>query len=359
MKIGQSTSTAVPSQTKQATAKGAGAAPGSVLARDSDNSTTGQLIKGTVIAETNAGYLVKTESGVLLANSLIPLDIGRELWFVPLGGSGLAPASPQEAMPAILRLLLPLLGAGGGGNPFTYDPGLSTAAPAGQGAETAGAEVGNPLASFADYGVGAKPDPLRLLAFIAAINKNGAGKTSFADTIADLVGRESGTHAAKTLEAAGSAIKDLFEAHSQLNTQAQTNPQAQNIFLFPCFFAGNSGWGEWLFSLDKGKEQELNTQSSEYGISFYLTMSRLGEMHLQLTGRGKALQGQFSLSSRAAAAHVNANLSQLLPALEQLFKPVTLSCRYETTNNLQRIKDDLTRKSGTSEEIFALVDLTA
>ncbi len=356
MKIGQSTSTAVPSQTKQATAKGAGAAPGSVLGRNSDNSAVGQLIKGTVIGETNAGYLVKTESGVLLANSLIPLDIGRELWFVQLGGSELAPASPQKAMPAILRLLLPLLGAGGGGNPFTL--GRTAVALAGQGVE-ASAEVGNPLTSLADYGVGAKSDPLRLLAFIAAINKNGAGKTSFVDTIADLVGRESGTHAVKTLEAAGSAIKSLFEAHSQLNAQAQTNPQPQNIFLFPCFFAGNSGWGEWLFSFDKGKEQDLNSESSEYGISFYLTMSRLGEMHLQLTGKGKALHGRFSLSSREAAAHVNANLSQLLPALEQLYKPVTLSCRYETTNNLQRIKDDLIRKSGTSEDLFALVDLTA
>jgi hypothetical protein len=357
MKIGQSPSTPAARQAGQTPDKSSSAE----LSSELDSGTpSSQLVKGTVISKTSVGYLIKTDTGVLTANSFIPLDIGSELWFEPLGGSGsdLAPATPQKAMPAIMRLLLPLLSAGGG-EMLASANSRADAALVGKGATAVSSEAGNPLNFLADYGVTSKADPVKLLAFMAAINKSGVADASFIDTIASgLDGREHGKHVPKTLEAAASAVKSLFEAHAQLNTQAQVNSQSQ-LFLFPYFFAGASGWGEWLYSFDKQNDHDENSTSAEYGISFYLTMTRLGEMHLQLTGKGKELRGTFTLPSREAAAHVNANLAQLQPVLEQFYQPVNISCRHDSVDNLQKIKDDLIRGTGSSKDLFTLLDIKA
>ncbi len=315
-----------------------------------------QMLKGVVMGKTPTGYLVQTDSGVLTASSLIPLEIGREFWFERLGGSdsALVSASPQKAIPVIMRSLLPLLGVGGGENPF--------AALFKQGEGAATAEVNNLLAPLADYGVGPMASPIKLLAFIAAMNQVSPGDTALLNSIMGLVDDDRDGQAgqtAKVKDGGVAALSKLFDAHAQLNNLVQSSQQNQGLFLFPCFFAGASGWGEWLFSFTKEEGGAEDAQPPGYGISFYLTMSRLGDLHLQLAGKGKALQGVFSLPSREAATHVNANLDQLLPILERLYKPVTLSCRCESVNNLHMIKDDLSRKVGMSGDLFTLVDVTA
>ncbi|NOX24673.1 MAG: hypothetical protein GXP59_00855 [Deltaproteobacteria bacterium] len=333
IKINQVSSELLPRPAKEAVNRGP--APQSGQGRAA-NAPAGKLVRGTVIAKTSGGYLVKTAAGVLTADSLVPLEVGREIWFEQFGGSGseLVLAGPQKAMPAIMRLLLPLLGASA--NPLAHNlpPGLAA------------------------YGAGSQADPVKLLAFIAAMSNGGTADNTLFDPFAVLT-RHDGRQASQTAENAVSTLQNLFGAHAQLNSLAPVSQQGQNLFLYPCFFAGTSGWGEWLFSFNRQEGRGSDSSLPEYAVSFYLTMSRLGEMHLQLSGQGKELRGRFTMASRAAAAHVSAHLAQLLPTLERLYQPVTLSCRYESVNNLQKIKTDLAHKTGTSADLFTLVNLTA
>ncbi len=312
-------------------------APQSGPGRAAGNASAGKLVQGTVIAKTSGGYLIKTAAGVLTADSLVPLEVGRDIWFEQFGGSSseLVLAGPQKAMPAIMRLLLPLLSAGA--NPLAHNlpPGLAA------------------------YGVESRADPVKLLAFIAAMSRGcTVADTALFDLLAVLT-RHDGRQASQTANNAVSGLQNLFGAHAQLNNLAPVSQQGQNLFLYPCFFAGASGWGEWLFSFDRQDGRGKDSPLPEYAVSFYLTMSRLGEMHLQLFGRDKELRGRFTMDSRSAAAHVSAHLAQLQPILERLYQPVTLSCQYESVNNLRKIKTDLARKSGASADLFTLVNLTA
>ncbi len=353
MKINPSTPTTATRQSKQTQAR-------SDLPQ-SDNAGTklaNSLLKGVVVAETSGEYLIKTDSGVLSAKSFYPLEIGQELWFSQLGDSesSLIPASPQKAMPAIMRLLLPLLSSGGGENPFlSLDGKDSGIIPESTASASETHNLQTALKALYDYGAAAKPDPLKFLADLAAVNKSGGGSVELGRLL-DIIDN-AGDKIPKNIAGTVSHLKNLLEAHSQFNNQVQIGQPDLNLVLFPLYFAGATGWGEWLFSFDQQGDEDTQG-GGEYGISFYLTMSRLGEMHLQLSSRDKELRGRFTLASQEAVDHVQANLPQLLPVLEKLYKPVNLSCQCQPINNLKKIKDDMTAKVGSSE-FFTLVDLTA
>lgn len=363
MKIGQSTPSA-PSRPGKQGADGLGGKKPATGSTGADL-RPGQMLKGKVIGQgRDSALIVETESGVFSTKSLTLLDIGKEFWFEVLPdnrtGPQLVPASQQNSTLAVLRLLLSVMAGSGSQNPF------AAALEPEQGAANAvnlGVQARNLLGTLADYGIGPESDPIKLLKFITSLNQGAKGDNaapmSVAGIVAELSGQDYGHRVAQELESAIPVLSKVFDSHAQLNSLSQTVPQNQGLFLFPCFFYGASGWGEWLFSFDKQEKSGNSKAPTGYGISFYLAMSRLGDLHLQLQTKGSSLQGAFSLASQEAAQHVRESLGQLLPVLERMYNPVTISCQYRPVKILQKLKEDLSNKVGLEKESFALVDLTA
>ena len=153
-------------------------------------------------------------------------------------------------------------------------------------------------------------------------------------------------------------LVSFFESHAHFNSQAAQAADQDNLFLFPCFFAGDTGIGEWLFSFnyDDGQDDDMG-KGAGYNISFYLQMTNLGDVHLKLHMGESALDGVVTLGSEAAAVHVNDNLHQLTSVLEKMYGQVYFSCRYLSKSCFQQFKDDIIAKS--ELESFTLVDLKA
>lgn len=306
---------------------------------------TERLVKGRVVSIDGDGLLtVATDAGSFTAASTTPLEIGREFWLqVVSAGSTplLAEAGKANAVLNLLRVLLP-------GMVAMEEPAIGLGG-AGQDMKQEAARIPTFLEANA---VDATPDPLKLIKSISQFNLD----------------QPSGEHNPASLRLAslpGGSDIDLpglqkltrmLEAHAAVNQQPPS-AGGSDYLIFPVFFAEQSGRGEWMYSFEQGNDGGSDPEAATASLSFYLAMSRLGDIHLSLTSRSNKLRGAFTLASPDAADHVRQHLPQLVKALEPMADSVIITCRSTPIDCLKILKDDLTAKAGI--ERFALVDVKA
>ncbi len=305
----------------------------------------GRLLKGRVVSADGAGLLtVSTELGPFTAASATPLAVGREFWFqvVQAGTTPLlAEAGKANAVMNLLRVLLPGMAGDLAGLGVTPDGA----------AQLAEADT-TPLSRFlAATALDATPDPLKLLKTVAHFSPTRPGGRP-------LLEGQGLTPVSADIDAAPTAsqkLTRLLDAHTVVNQQLPPSGRA-DYYLYPLFFADGASRGEWLFSFEQeGNETDQGGASSS--LSFYLAMTKLGDIHLHLTVRPKGLSGTFTLTTPEAADHLRHHLPQLVDALEPIGGPVVITCRTAQFDSLRALKEELTAKAGV--ERFALVDVKA
>ncbi len=305
----------------------------------------GRLIKGFVAAlDAKGNYLVKTEWGTLSARSLVSLEVGKEMFFeVVKGGSAplLAVSARVGASLDIIRLLPGLFG-------FSE---LNKAQ-----SETQSVAGRQFLNMITENALGPNPEPDKLLKLLSWLNK---GVPSLTESLQEqLQSIERPEIVGKGQPQVLQKLIKLFEAHATFNNLTPTT-QGQDfepLLICPCFFSGDTRWGEWLFSFKKNQEENTGNEKDNYAISFYLNMSRMGEMFLKLHSRKDKLQGVFSLASQEALTHMQQFLPQLSNSLSAFYETVNITCQLSQKTGLQALKDELASQSGVSS--YALVDCT-
>jgi len=295
----------------------------------------GQLLKGRVLSVDPQGTLtVATDFGLLKAASTTVLPVGRELWLqVAQGGSNplLIEAGKAHAVLNLLRVVL---------------PGLVNTG------EAAGQEMaqGDALRSFWEaYAMDGQPDPVKLAKTMALVGQGQPvteGKSALA-LAAELKGLPVAT---------AQKVAHLVEAHGAVNQSGGGAVSGSDYLLFPVFFAEQAGKGEWLFSFDRqGEGGDAIGDSAT--LSFYLVMSRLGDVHISLASQRQTLSGVITLASDAAAEHVRERLPLLIEAAQAVMGGrVSITCRCGPANCLKALKDDLTARLGQVDH-YALIDI--
>lgn len=328
----------------------------------------GRLIKGTVLSVNADGQTVILADGkTLSAQSLVPLEVGQKLWFEVLREGEpplLGLAGKNGAVVDLMRLLFSFAPAGEvspeGNIANKLAAALQSANP------KLASEVEHFLKLYSEGAIDAESDPVKVLKISLALgffakrqHLSGDNKLSqhqLVDFLSSLSqqGKGSVVEMAEGNKGLAHLLK-LFDSFAQLNSQPVAQDQ-HNFFLFPCFFSGESGWGEWLFRF--AKEGKSGDESGgKYGLSFFLEMSNLGELHFQVYLRGNSLQGVFSVLDEGGSRHLLENLDELSLTLKDLgFHPVNLSCQLAQAKNMHRLKEELTELAG--KELFALVDVT-
>ncbi|MDH5299056.1 MAG: flagellar hook-length control protein FliK [Desulfobulbaceae bacterium] len=334
----------------------------------------GQILKGRVVSlEGDGKVLLEINQRLVTARSLIPLVPGSELLFeVKEGGASpwLALAGKKGAVQEVLRLLLGeaaglaraanILGGGGGvgaaASAMALPPPLLALWEGIRSEATALAVTGE-----ADVGkLG------RLLAWLRPDEGSGRGNPLFPSSLGSRLAQvvdgfraldEDGTLPAgdRPVVAGLDKMARLVEGMQELNRQPLI-PGQPDFLLLPCFFAGDNGWGQWLFSMEDGGGGEEGAASGV--IDFFLQMSRLGDLHLKILLKGGGLHGEFFVADEQVRSHLAAGLPQLTSLFEGYgFQPVSFSCLPARENLLQSLKQNLERRGQLKS--FSLVDLTA
>jgi hypothetical protein len=314
--------------------------------------TQGQLLKGRVVrVEENGRVLLAVDDELFTARTPLKLTEGSEHWLeVRRGGAEpwLALAGQKGAAGELLRLLaaeeagrgkaLELL-LGGGADRHQLPPaaasllqglaGLLRGSAAGDEADSARLIFG--LLSLQDPS-GKKEESVvrrRLADLLAVLPEEAAGRKE------------------------GEKLARIFAAMEEMNLQPAAG---ERFFLFPCLLAGGAGWGEWLLTPDGSGEAAAGDEG--YELSFFLRLSRLGELHLRLTVRGEAIRGIFAAASAEARQHLESSLPELTGLLEGLgFEKISLTCRPAERHLLAELQEALGRCAGLAP--LALVDLRA
>lgn len=320
--------------------------------------TAGQLVRGRVVDLLGQGkVLLNIEGRMLSAESHVAMQEGQELW-LEVKGSGDKPwfalAGKKAAVREVLRLLLAdtqSIGKSGRSLLNLADLPKDAVAP------ELNARLTELLGKFTDNAVGGRPEAekiIRLLNWLGVGQSHGGGKRfspqhfgrQLADILEGLVSSGSGRVAGPGGEFASlEKLAGLLETLHQLNSQPVSSDQ-DLFFLYPCFFSGAAGWGEWLVSLDREGLEDGRQQGSVVSLEFFLEMSRLGELHLQLSMHGKTLRGELALATDAARQHLQEQLPELTGALEGLgYQSVQIGCCLSTDSLLQKMKISLEEKA--------------
>lgn len=312
----------------------------------------GQLIKGTVVGFTGDGKVLLDVGGqTVTARTLVPLILGSELWLeAEQGGSSplLTLAAKKGAVQDFLKLLVagaPLPSASGKGLADL----LSALLPGLAGEATAGGQLSAASVIAATSGGESFPEAIKLLAMLLG---GSAGPRKEISQLLDSFDQNESPQKPALQPAAEKLVK-ILAAHQEINSQPPQTTD-QNFLLFPCFFAGNAGWGEWIFSM--GKEADP-AGGEHYNLSFFLEMSRLGPLALQATIAGRTITGQFLLASDQARSHVEDNVQELVHILEkQGYHPVSFTCRLNKANIVSQLKEALEEKAAIKR--FSLLDVS-
>ncbi len=147
----------------------------------------------------------------------------------------------------------------------------------------------------------------------------------------------------------------FFDSHAVVNREVAQAGPGESV-LVPCFFAGQSGWGEWLWSHDSEQKNEQG-QAQEH-LAFFLEMTNLGPVAIQVILGDNSIAGQFSVADETVYGLVTAALPSLEEKLATLGYEAQFSCRKKSVAVMQDIKDSLetrTHESGPS----SLVDIQA
>ncbi len=149
-------------------------------------------------------------------------------------------------------------------------------------------------------------------------------------------------------------LVSLQQAFLGFNQQAGNNL----LLIAPLFFAGKSGWGEWLVRQEKEQAPNQTGGKASLRFDFFLQLSNLGEMQLSLQVRDQNLQGTFFLEDRAMVEHLSARLGKLQESLAgQGFEAPSFHCRIKEQNSQLRLKK-IFEECGDIANL-ALIDLTA
>lgn len=250
---------------------------------------------------TQLATLLPTMTTLLAQHGVLPSETRAQLatllpaltTLVDQGG-----AFPAEAR-AQLAVLLPALTA-------LLDQGEALPS-------ASGAQFKELVPTVAALAQGAEPAPEKLMLLLASLQGEQspvAPGAPLLDQLTTLLGALPVDGAAASTDAA-----TIARSHALLAAMAHCNQQVpaqhQPLFwFFPCFFAMGEGAGSWLLqtAAEEGPEGK-----GGYTLSFFLEMSRLGEVQLQVAVKGEEVRGAFALADEAAVAH----LRQALPELKE------------------------------------------
>jgi len=312
----------------------------------------GQLIKGIVAGFTGDGKVLLDVGGqTVTARTLVPLTLGSELW-LETGESGSSPlltlAAKKGAVQDFLKLLIagaPLASA----NTRGLADLLSALLPELASQASAGGQVTTGSLIAATSGGESFPEAIKMLTLLLG-SSSGPRKEilELLDTF-----EQKDSMQKPVLDPPTEKLLKILAAHQQINSQPPQKIE-QNFLLFPCFFAGNTGWGEWIFSMGKEGGQD---REERYSLSFYLEMSRLGPLALQATIADKTITGQFLLASEKARAHVADHVQELVQILgKQGYQPAGFTCLVSRENMVSQLKEALEEKAAIRR--FSLLDVS-
>ena len=148
-----------------------------------------------------------------------------------------------------------------------------------------------------------------------------------------------------------------------LSIGAEFNRQALNqdnpvLLIFPLFFSGKAGWGEWLLHFDAQRKSTGRSKGHRIQLDFLLHMSNLGQLQLSMTLAGNSMQGIFLLEDQKAVDHLEENLAALKKSLEALgYSVPSLVCRLMRQSNQAALKNIL--EENRKIPSLSLVDLSA
>ncbi len=134
----------------------------------------------------------------------------------------------------------------------------------------------------------------------------------------------------------------FFEAHSRVNEElaGQSSGSQSDFYIMPTVFAGQTGWGEWLWS--KEDQPGNNDGKSQENLVFFLEMSNLGALTIQILLKEKKLRGQIIMSDKKGSELVASLLPGLQPRLEALgYEMDDFSCTCQPVNLMQELKESL------------------
>lgn len=325
----------------------------------------GQLFKARILASAPDGKIKLNINGqTMTARADLALKPGTELWLEVRASGETVWFAPAEKKGAVLGLLRQLLADG---------PALSRVVQALESLDEKSAallppEARDVLQQVPGQAVGRNAEAesvVRLLSWLGAGRQGAAGPSLFKGRLDEqllelttLLHRETGQAGLNS-----AALSDLKKLAALLTAQHHLNshppqPNHQVFLLFPCFFAGGQGWGEWMFSFEEQENRDGQAHGDSYSLSFFLEMSRMGGLHLQARVSGKAVQGIFSVTSEATRRHLESSLPELQEILEALgYAPVALSSLVSRKNTLQRLKQELAEKARLRS--VNIVDITA
>ena len=329
----------------------------------------GQLLKGRVVSFGADGKVVLETGGkTITAMSQAALKAGSDVWLeVKQTGTTpwLALAGKKGIVMEFLRTALSDNSAIG-----QTAKNLLHMIPTGQEqfALKTSPELEQLLMGLSENTISEKPDIgklLKMVSWISAAGNDGKSKGPFFARMGELLAEmvtTAGKQGGKPGEAAGAGqglekLSRMVEMHCRLNSQPVSSDQTP-FFIFPCFFSGEAGWGEWIFSMDQEDDSGDRQQQEHYTLSFFLDMSRIGEVRLKVTLAGKALQGEFLMADETAVSHMKKHLPNLTQILEKMeFGPVTFSCRVAKTGMFQEFRAALQESAGL--ESFSILDVRA
>ena len=315
----------------------------------------GSVLKARVIDFFADGrVLLEIEGKTVTASSPTPLPKGNLLLEVQQGGDNpvLSPAGKQAAVQNFLQSFL-----GAGSDPHKAVKLLNQmAAPhSSQPADKAALPLTDLLQTINAITIDGSTNIGKILQTEAAISSQSA--TFLPKLLQKFIKEDSGRTEASSLTANEySGLKKLthiLEMLKEVNDQPLPGKQSDFSF-FPCFFAGDSGWGQWLFL----KNEEKGLQKDQgYSLSFFLEMSRIGNLHCQVHVQDQAVQGYFFVDSEKISTHIRQALSELTDLLNNLgYSPVSFSCEFKQTSMMQELKESLQSLAGME---ISIVDLRA
>lgn len=321
--------------------------------------SAGQLLKSLVLGFTDdKRVLLEINNRTIAAESRVPLKAGMELW-LEVKGAGqsifLSQAMKKGAVhefirhaladtPAIKKTITSLVGFAKVSAANIPPKALVKFAPL--------------FRFFTSLAMSSKQDAANLLEALIVLGKTTQDFSPtaiqqqklarlFVDFLAMLQKQGENLPASmKDISRSGmERLLALIESMNQINSQP-TAPGDAPFFLFPCFFAADAGWGEWMFNLEEDPEKGGKEGASYQSLRFFLEMSRLGNVHLTVDIKGASIQGVFFLDDEQVVAFVNSRLPDFEPILHGLgYESVQFKCQVAARSLMQELKETLQQQA--------------